>query len=168
LWYNERCKIQQNTLFNEKKGVNGLAVDKKFIGKKYPPFVYEIGKEKIKEYAKSIGDMNPLYLDDAAAAAGKYGGIIAPPTFAVVYANGPVGAMLFDKELALNLMMLVHGEQEFEFGEIVRPGDVITTDGEIAEIYDKKGKDFVTFSSVSKNQNGDIVCTARWTFVIRG
>lgn len=148
--------------------MTGLAVDKKFIGKQYPPFVYEIGKEKVKEYAKSIGDMNPLYLDDDAAAAGKYGGIIAPPTFAVVYANGPVGAMLFDKELALNLMMLVHGEQEFEFGEVTRPGDVITTVGEIADITDKKGKDFVTFRSTSTNQNGAMVCKALWTFVIRG
>ena len=150
------------------KGVTHLAVDTKFIGKEYPPFVYEIGKEKIKEYARSIGDTNPLYLDDATAQAGPYGGIVAPPTFAVVYANGPVGAVLFDKELALNLMMLVHGEQEFEFGELVRPGDVITTVGAIENILNKSGKDFVTFNSTSTNQNGAMVCRARWTFVIRG
>lgn len=145
-----------------------LAVDKKYIGKKYPPYVYEVGKEKIKEYAQAIGDNNPLFNDDAKAAAGPYGGIIAPPTFAIVYAKGPAGACLFDNELALNLAMLVHGEQEFEFGEIVRPGDVITTDGFIEDIVDKKGKDFVTVKSVSKNQKGEVVCNARWTFVVRG
>ena len=143
-------------------------VDKKFIGKKYPPYVYEVGKEKIKEYAQAVGDTNPLYNDDAKAAAGPYGGIIAPPMFAIVYAKGPAGACLFDGDLQLNLPMLVHGEQEFEFGAPVRPGDVITTDGFIESILDKKGKDFVTVKSESRNQKGEMVCNARWTFVVRG
>jgi acyl dehydratase len=145
-----------------------LAIDTKFLGKKYPPHVYEIGKEKIKEYARAIGDFNPLYLNDEKAKASKYGGIIAPPTFCVVYAGGPIGEMLMDPELALNLMMLVHGEQEFEFGELVRAGDVITTDSEISEIYEKKGKWFISSDTVSKNQSGKLVCKGRWTFVIRG
>lgn len=145
-----------------------LAIDTKFIGKKYPPFVYEIGKEKIKEYARAIGDFNPLYLDDEKAKASKYGGIIAPPTFAVVYAGAPIGQMLMDGDLALNLMMLVHGEQEFEFGEVVRPGDVITTELEIAEIYEKKDKSFITAATESRNQKGQIVVKGRWTFIVRG
>jgi acyl dehydratase len=145
-----------------------LAIDTKFIGKKYPPIVYEIGKEKIKEYARAIGDSNPLYLDDEKAKASKYGGIIAPPTFVVVYSSGLIGQMLMDGELALNLMMLVHGEQEFEFGEVVRPGDAITTACSIAEIYEKKGKSFITAETVSKNQNGQMVCKGRWTFIVRG
>jgi len=148
--------------------VEHLAVDPKFIGKKYPTHVYEVGKEKIKEYARAIGDNNPLFLDDEKAKASKYGGIIAPPMFVVVYAAGPLGQMFFDGELALNFMMLVHGEQEFEFGEVVRPGDVITTESEIAEIYEKKGKSFVTMETISKNQQGQLTANARWTFVIRG
>jgi len=145
-----------------------LAIDTKHLGKKYPPHVYEVGKEKIKEYARAIGDFNPLYLDDEKAKASKYGGIIAPPTFAVVYAGGPVGQMLMDGDLALNLMMLVHGEQEFEFGEVVRPGDVITTESEIVEIYEKKGKSFITMATTSKNQRGEMTVKGRWTFIVRG
>ncbi len=145
-----------------------MAIDTKHLGKKYPPHVYEVGKEKIKEYARAIGDFNPLYLDDEKAKASKYGGIIAPPTFAVVYAGGPVGQMLMDGDLALNLMMLVHGEQEFEFGEVVRPGDVITTESEIVEIYEKKGKSFITMETTSKNQRGEMTVKGRWTFVVRG
>lgn len=145
-----------------------MAVDTKFIGKKYPPSTYEIGKEKIKEYALAVGDNNPLYLNDEKAAASKYGGIIAPPTFAVVFGKEPVGKMLLDPDLALNLMMLVHGEQEFEFFKVIRPGDVITTAGEIAEIYEKKGKSFISMLTTSKNQNGEDVCRGKWMFVIRG
>lgn len=144
-----------------------MAVNPKFIGKKYPPATYEIGKEKVKEYALAVGDNNLLYVNDEKAKTSKYGGIIAPPTFAVVYAKEPVGKMLLDPELALNLMMLVHGEQEFEFLNVVRPGDTITTEGEIAEIYEKKGKSFVSMATASSNQRGEEVCRGRWTFVIR-
>lgn len=145
-----------------------MGVDPKFIGKKYPATVYEVGKEKIKEYANSIGDGNPLYLNDEKAKASKYGGIIAPPTFAVVFAKEPVGKMLLDPDLGLNLPMLVHGEQDFEFLKVVRPGDVISTGGEITEIYEKKGKGFITMTTTSMNQSGEEVCRGRWTFVVRG
>ncbi len=145
-----------------------MAIDTKHLGKKYPLHVYEVGKEKIKEYARAIGDFNPLYLDDEKAKASKYGGIIAPPTFAVVYAGGPVGRMLMDGDLALNLMMLVHGEQEFEFGEVVRSGDVISTESEIVEIFEKKGKSFITMATTSNNQRGEMTVKGRWTFVVRG
>lgn len=145
-----------------------MPVDKKFIGKKYAPAKYVVGWEKVKEYATAIGDKNPLYFDEEFAKNSKYGGLIAPPTFAVVYAGEPLKWLLLDKEMALNLMMLVHGEQDFEFGEVVRPGDVITTDCEVADIYEKKGKDFVIARTESRNQKGEVVVRASWTFVIRG
>lgn len=145
-----------------------MALKTEFIGKKYPPSRYVVGWEKVKEYAKAIGDKNPLYFDEEFAKNSKYGGLIAPPTFAVVYAVEPIGGVLFDKELSLNLMMLVHGEQDFEFGEVVRPGDDISTDCEIADMYEKKGKGFVVAKTVSRNQKGEMVVRGTWTFVIRG
>lgn len=145
-----------------------MPVDKKFIGKKYDPIKYVVGREKVKEYARSIGDLNPLYFDEEFAKNSKYGGLIAPPTFCVVFSTELQAKVLLDKEMKLNVMMLVHGEQDFEFGEVVRPGDEITTDCEIADIYDKKGKDFVVSKTVSKNQRGEVVMRGTWTFVIRG
>ena len=40
-------------------------------GKSFPPFEYEVGKEKIREYAHAVGEDNPVYFDrEAAKAAG--------------------------------------------------------------------------------------------------
>ena len=36
-----------------------MAIDTKFIGKTYPSYTYEVGKEKIKEYAKAIKNLDP-------------------------------------------------------------------------------------------------------------
>lgn len=143
-------------------------IDPKYIGRQYPEAAYEIGKEKTKEFAIAVGDLNPLYIDEAEARKSHYGGLIAPPMFAVVYAREPVSKVLFDGDLALNLMMLVHGEQEFEFREVVKCGDVIRTTGKIVDVYQKKATlDFLVFETVSKNQRGNVVCVGKWTFVIR-
>ncbi len=145
-----------------------MAVDKKFIGKKYPPVEYEVCKEKVKEYATAVGDLNPLYLDEQMAKQSRYKGIISPPMFAVVYTKDAIAQAMFDRELALNLSMLVHGEQEFEFVDVVKPGDTIVTDAYIADIYEKSDKDFVVVGGVSKEKSrGTVVTKGKWTFVIR-
>ena len=143
------------------KGVTPL-VDTKHIGKKYGPLKYIVGAEKIKEFALAVGEENPLYLDLESDAH------IAPPMFNVVYGRDIAAAMLLDTSLALNLMMLVHGEQEFEFGVPVRSGDVVTTTGFIKDIRQKGKNEFITLESESKNQNGEVTVIGRWTFVIRG
>ena len=38
-------------------------------GKTYPPHEYEVCKEKIREYARAVGEDNPLYFDRAQARA---------------------------------------------------------------------------------------------------
>lgn len=144
-----------------------MALEAKFIGREYGPLTYEIGKEKIKEYAKAIKNEDPHYMDEDFAKSTRYGGIIAPPTFAVVYAGMLAEPFFFDKELDLNLFMLVHGEQEFEFLEVVRPGDVITSKGKITSIENKEKLDVVTLEGNSVNQNGELVTRAIFTFVIR-
>ncbi len=144
-----------------------MALEAKFIGREYGPLTYEIGKEKIKEYAKAIKNEDPHYMDEDFAKGTKYGGIIAPPTFAVVYAGMLAEPFFFDKELDLNLFMLVHGEQEFEFLEVVKAGDVITSKGTITHIENKEKLDVVTLEGKSVNQNGELVTRAIFTFVIR-
>ncbi|MDD5748633.1 MAG: MaoC family dehydratase N-terminal domain-containing protein [Actinomycetota bacterium] len=145
-----------------------MLIDHKFIGKEYEPDEYEIGREKMKEYANAVGDMNPYYHDKAFGKESKYKDNIAPPCFASVYNLLGCGKMFLDPELKINFAMLVHGEQEFEFVKPVKPGDLITTTGRIADIYEKGKNDFIVFEGRSTNQNGELVAVGRATFVIRG
>jgi acyl dehydratase len=63
---------------------------------------------------------------------------------------------------------MVHGGQEFVWGEPVCAGDEITTETKVVEIYEKDGKGFYVFESVSSNQNGDEVVRGTWTNIVRG
>ena len=143
-------------------------IDHKFIGKEYPATEYEIGREKMKEYASAVQDTNPLYHDREAGKNSKYGDNIAPPNFAAVYNLMGCAQMFFDPDLGLNMAMLVHGEQEFEFIKPVKPGDVITTNGKIEDISEKGNNDLVVYEGRSVNQDGEVVTIGRATFVIRG
>ena len=158
-----------------------MAIDPKFVGRKYGPYTYKLGLEKMREFSFVVSGgtpglgygappegLHPLLWDDEAARRGPHGGVVAFPTFAVTFAIRPFSAAVTDPELAINLLMLVHGEQEFEYFEVMRDGDVMTTTGEIAQLYSKAGMDFVVVKTESKNQHGKLVVRGTWTAVIRG
>ena len=64
-----------------------MPVNTKAIGKPYEPVRYAVGREKIREYARAVGETNPVHLDVEAARAAGYADLVAPPMFAVVYAR---------------------------------------------------------------------------------
>jgi acyl dehydratase len=138
------------------------------IGKTYEPFVYAVGREKIREYAAAVGETNPLHFDVDAARAAGYADVVAPPMFAVVYAGRAIAPAMFDPDVGLNFAMMVHGGQEFRWGPVVVAGDEITTTTEVQDIADRGGMGFYVFESVSKNERGETVCTGTWTNIVRG
>jgi acyl dehydratase len=144
-----------------------LPTDK--IGKRYAPVHYAIGREKIREYAESVGEPGPLHLDLDAARAAGYADLVAPPMFAVLYAGRAFMPVLFDPELEINFAMLVHGAQEFRWdGPVVVAGDEIATVNEVKDISEKGGLGFYVFETTSVNQRGETVCVGTWTNIIRG
>lgn len=144
-----------------------MPIDKKFIGKSYPAYTYDVCKEKIKEYAKAVKTFDPHYVDEMFAKKSQYGVIIAPPTFAVVFGAYVIEPIFLDAELALNMAMLVHGEQDMEFFEVVKAGDSINISGVISDIQNKEKVDTISVAVTSKNQYGRLVCRAVYTFVVR-
>jgi acyl dehydratase len=145
-----------------------MAISAEAVGKSWPGHQYEVGREKIREYAQVIGFDRPEYFDAAAAREAGYRDVVAPPTFCVVYSAGAMAPVLFDPEVAMNFAAMVHGGQEFEWGEPVCSGDVITTTASCREIYEKDGKGFYVFESVSLNQDREQVVRGVWTNIVRG
>jgi len=145
-----------------------MPVNTKAIGKTYDPAVYAVGREKIREYARAVGETNPVYLDVEAARAAGYADVVAPPMFAVVYSAPAVGPPIFDPEIELNFAMMVHGGQQFDWGALVVAGDEITTTATVQDIYERDGRGYYVFRSDSTNQRGEKVCRATWTNIVRG
>jgi len=137
-------------------------------GKTYPPVEYEVGKEKVKEYAWAVGEDNPVYFDREQAKGAGFRDVPAPPMFAVVYSSPALGPAVLDPEVGINFAAMVHGGQEFVWGEPVCAGDTITTTAKVVDISEKDGKGFYVFESVSRNQDGQEVVRGTWTNIVRG
>jgi acyl dehydratase len=145
-----------------------MSAGAELVGRTYPPTVYAVGREKIREYALATGETDPLHLDLDAARAAGHEDLVAPPMFAVVYQGRGVHAPLFDPELAIDFPRLLHAGQEFRWGPLVIAGDELTTTVTVAQISERAGLGFFDFRAESVNQRGDVVAEGLWRNVVRG
>ena len=145
-----------------------MAVKTEAIGKEWPATTYEVGLEKVREYANAIGAENKFHHDRKAAKGAGYRDVVAPPMFAVVYSAPAMAPAILDPAVGINLAALLHGGQEFQWSEPVCVGDVITTNSKCTDIYESDGKGFYVFESVSTNEDGAEVVRGTWTNIVRG
>jgi acyl dehydratase len=87
--------------------------------------------------------------------------------FAVVYSAGALAPAILDPEVGIDLARMLHGSQEFVWGEPVVAGDRIETSAELRDVYEKDGRRFYVFESVSRNQDGQEVVRGTWTNIVR-
>jgi acyl dehydratase len=126
----------------------------------------EITREQIAAYCDSVGETNPLYTDEAAAAAGPYGGIIAPTGLlnALIQGRGP------DAKVHYGNTSFMAGTR-LEAYAPVRPGDTITAFASVKEVYEKTGRSgrmvFVVNRTRFANQRGEDVAAHETSLVHR-
>ena len=156
-----------------------MAMDPRHVGRRYGPFRNTVCADQIRAFAVAVsggvpgyfgtarGDPHPWSVDEEEARRSTHGALVAPPTFGVTFAIRPFALACTDPELGLDLLRLLHAEQEFEHGAPVRPGDVLTTLGEIVDVRSRGSLDFLTVRTETVNQGGERVLVARWTAVIR-
>ena len=146
-----------------------MPLDQSFIGREYPPTEpYEVGREKIREFADAIKDSSPLHRDAAAAQAAGHPDVIAPPTFAVILSMRAHDAVVADSALGLDYSKVVHGNQRFTHHRPIRAGDVLRTSVVVDDIKARAGNDFLTVRAEIRTDAGEPVCTAISTLVARG
>ena len=131
------------------------------VGTEWPATEYEVGREKIREYADALAIAAPIHRDHDAARAAGFRTVVAPPVFAAVYvARSLAGAMfdpaagIFDPDLGLAGYRFVQRRQEFRWHEPVCSGDTIATVAQLTEAEDRDGARYRTFESESVNQDG--------------
>lgn len=146
-----------------------MPLDPSFIGRSYPPTPpYEVGREKIGEFAAALGDDHPAYRDSAAARALGHPDVIAPPTFANVVAFAALDQLIDDPALGLDYSRVVHGDQRFTHARPVRAGDVLTVTVTVENIRSAAGNDLITTRGDVTTMDGEHVCSSYSTLVARG
>jgi acyl dehydratase len=146
-----------------------MAVDATYVGRVYPPTPpYEVGREKIREFADAINDQNPVYRDRAAAEALGYPDVIAPPTFAILLSLKAGHQVIADPDLGIDYSRVVHGEQRFVHHRPISAGDVLQVVVTVDDIRTAARNDLVTTRAEISTVEGEPVVTAHSTIVARG
>jgi acyl dehydratase len=146
-----------------------MALDPALVGRGYPPSaVYEVGRQKIAEFADAIGAADPVHRDAEAARAAGYPDVIAPPTFVIALTLSAAGVVVEDPDVALDYSRVVHGEQRFTHHRPIRAGDRLVATPTIEAVRSVGGNDLLTTRVDVATEDGEPVCSATSMLVARG
>jgi hypothetical protein len=125
------------------------------IGVDGPAVTTPVEAGHVRRFVEAIADANPRWTKEA------------PPTFLVALA--PVSVHLSDAEVYGRGWL--NGGNRFEYFAPVMIGDMITSRGHIADVYDKPGSSgdllFIIFETDYTNQRGELVARVRGTMIRR-
>jgi acyl dehydratase len=143
-----------------------MTIDASVVGRTYPRTrTYEVGREKIREFAIAIGDDNPLYFDVAAARALGHSDVLAPPTFAFVLTLE--GWHLVMDDLGIDFAHVLHVDQRFVYHRPLVAGDVIHAGATIDSVRDRMGATFLVIRTDVSNDAEELVSSGYSTIMIR-
>ena len=136
------------------------------VGVAAEPEVFEVEKGHIRRFAKAVGDPNPLWQDEAYARKSRYGSIISPPMFLQDEGKNKFADRLME---IISPLGFLNGGLDIEFYKPMIPGDMITTQAKLSDLYEKQGKTgkllFMVVEVTFTNQRGELVSISRNTFI---
>ncbi len=146
-----------------------VSINPSLAGRTYPATPpYEVGREKIREFAEAIGDDNPAYVDPAAARKLGHPDVVAPPTFATVLTLRVVESVLADPELGVDWSRVVHGEERYTYAAPIVAGDVLSVVATLESVRSVSGNDLVTLRADVATAEGEPRASAKSMLVVRG
>lgn len=146
-----------------------MSINRDFIGRSFQyTDVYQVGREKVREFANAIGDQNPLFHDLDAAKAAGHPDLVAPPTFPFVITYRAMIGAIGDPDLNLNYAMVVHGEQKFMYTRPLFAGDEVVVDSTIADIRTIGRNEMILMEQQVKTTDGELIVTTQNVTVSRG
>ncbi|WP_337973527.1 MaoC family dehydratase N-terminal domain-containing protein [Cellulomonas sp. NTE-D12] len=145
-----------------------MPVDASYAGRAYPAGpVYEVGREKLAEFAEAVGADHPAYTDPAAAQALGHPDVVAPPTFAVVIAQRAEAQYVRDPAAGVDFSRVVHADERFTHHRPIHAGDRLVTTLHVDSISERAGLAMVTTRAEIAAEDGEAVATVVSTLAVR-
>ncbi|OIN78861.1 fused (3R)-hydroxyacyl-ACP dehydratase subunits HadA/HadB [Mycobacterium malmoense] len=124
---------------------------------------YQVGREKVREYARAVQDKHPAHWDPAAAAELGYSGVVAPLTFT------SIPGMMANREMFESVVVgydtYLQTEEVFEQHRPIVAGDELHVDVELSSVRRIAGRDLITVTNTFTDAAGERVHTLHTTVV---
>jgi acyl dehydratase len=126
---------------------------------RYPDF-FEVGREKIREFADSISNDHPSHQNEEAAAEYGYDATVAPLTFLAV-AGRRVQLDVFTKfDIPINLARVLHRDQKFVYHRPIKTGDRLYFDTYLDSVIESHGTVIAGIRSEVTDADGEPIMTS--------
>ena len=123
---------------------------------RYPDF-YEVGREKIREYAVAVKNDDPAYYDEAAAADLGHDSLPAPLTFISVFGYQAQTAFFANANIGITDAQIVQVDQELKIFLPIKAGDRLFCDVYVHSVRQAHGTDIIVTKNLITNQQGESV-----------
>lgn len=128
---------------------------------------YDVGREKVREFARAVQNSHPAHRFEDEAAKLGYPNVIAPPTFAAVIGMTTTQALLDSVLTEYDLSQVLQTDQLFEIHRPILVGSRTTSEAKIESIRQVRGNDFITVRATLIDEDGAVAVVATVTIVAR-
>jgi hypothetical protein len=136
-----------------------MSIDPGVVGRQYhSKRPYDVGREKVREFAESIGDPREDYV-------AVDGPALAPPTFAFVLTLDGWHAIMAD--LDIEFSRVLHVDQRFVAKRPIRVGDVISGTAEIESVRERMGMSWLVIRTDIRTDADEHVGSTYSTILVR-
>ncbi len=127
---------------------------------------YEVGREKVREYARAVQDFNPVHWEGDAAKALGYSNVIAPLTFISLVGTLAQRRLLEKIAVGFDLSQMLQTDQVLEFHQPIVAGDQLYCDVSLDSYKEVMGKDMMVTKNIVSNQRNELVEVTYTTLLI--
>ncbi|MHA1939569.1 MAG: MaoC/PaaZ C-terminal domain-containing protein, partial [Candidatus Thorarchaeota archaeon] len=161
IWVMEIAKERNRELIliSEEK----LKLNREYIGKQYNSGPLLVDEESIRRYALATNERNLLYTDK-----GRSEELIAPPIYPVVFIPMLLEQLVDEGEaIGLDILRVVHAEQEMSWMSVIRPGDEIHSSAKIVGMKKLGVHELLELEILCKRQD-ELVVEMQYRLMLRG
>lgn len=146
-----------------------MPVNPELVGRVFPPTSpYLVGREKVREFARSVLAEDLQHFDPEAARARGFADVVAPPTFAIVVQEQTLAQLLGERDSGIVLEHVLHAEQRFRYSRPIVAGDELTATLTVSGIRALGGNTMVTSDAEVRDAAGEHVVTTTSVLVVGG
>ncbi|BBY98767.1 FAS1-like dehydratase domain-containing protein [Mycolicibacterium fallax] len=143
-----------------------MTIAEEIIGSHYRyPDYFEVGRQKIGEFARAVKDEHPAHRSYEASAELGYDTVIAPLTFVAVAGRQVQLEMFKQFDVGINLARIIHRDQKLEFHRPLKTGDKLYFDSYLDSMIESHGTVIVELRAEVSDEAGQPVITSIVTMI---
>jgi hypothetical protein len=123
---------------------------------RHPDF-YEVGREKLREYAVAVKNDDAVFQDEAAATELGHDRMPAPLTFISIFGYQAQLAFFEYANIGIQDAQIVQVDQELKFVRPIHVGDRLYCDVSVHSLRQAHGTDIIVTKNIISNEAGEVV-----------